>query len=87
MCEDLESDWKTDRYSVEITNACSTQPVAFIFRLKKGTARGDMKHIGQLKDPLSKAGMTKEWLANAIGMRIIENSHIPQKWFEKQAEK
>ena len=87
MCGDWESDWKTDRYSVVITNPSTTQPKVLISRLKKGTARGDMKHIGQVKDPLSKAGMTKEWLANAIGMRIIEDSPIMQKWFEKQVEK
>lgn len=79
----MSKDWETDRYLVEITKPSTTQPAAIIHRLKKGTARGDMKHAGQITHPISKAGITKEEFAKWIGIRIIEDSPILQEWFQK----
>ena len=87
MSEDWKSDWETDRYLVEITKPGTTQPAAIISRLKKGTARGDMKRAGQITHPKSKAGITKEDFAKLIGMGIIVDSPILKEWFKNQEEK
>lgn len=87
MSVDWKSDWETNRYLVGITNPGTTQPAAIISRLKKGTARGDMKRAGQITHPISKAEITKEEFAKWIGMRIIEDSPILKKWFKNQGER
>ncbi|MCK4733854.1 MAG: hypothetical protein KAT65_15475 [Methanophagales archaeon] len=86
MSEDWKSDWETDRYLVEITKPGTTQPAAIISRLKKGTARGDMKRAGQITHPISKAEITKEEFAEWIGRRIIKDSPILREWFKNQEE-
>ncbi|NQE55152.1 hypothetical protein C5S29_16385 [ANME-1 cluster archaeon GoMg3.2] len=87
MSEDWKSDWETDRYLVEITKQGTKQPAAIISRLKKGTARGDMKRAGQITHPKSKAGITKEDFAKLIGTGIIVDSPILKEWFKNQEEK
>ena len=91
MSEDWKSDWRTDRYSVVITNPSTTQPAAIIFHLKKDPGkRGAMKHADQLKHPVSMPGRTKEEkeeFAKMIGMIIIEDSPILKKWFKNQEER
>ena len=87
-CEDWKSDWKTDRYLVMITNSGSTQPAAIIHRLKKGTARGDMKMAGEVtQHPISNAKRDKEEFAKWIGMEIIEDSTILTGWFKSREER
>lgn len=84
MSENWKSDWETDRYLVVITKPGSTQPAAIIHRLKKGTARGNMKMAGKVTPhPISNAKITKVEFAKWIGIRIIEDSPILQKWFQK----
>ena len=91
MSEDWKSDWRTDRYSVVITNPSTTQPAAIIFRLKKDPEkRGAMRHADPLKHPVSMSGRTKEKkdaFAKLIGMLIIEDSQILKEWFKNQEER
>ncbi len=88
MSEDWKSDWRTDRYSVVITNPSTTQPAAIIFHLKKDPEkRGAMKHADQLKHPVSMSGREKDEFAKLIGNIIIEDSPILKNWFKNEEER
>ena len=88
MSEDWESDWETDRYLVVITKSGSTQPAAIIHRLKKGTARGNMKMAGKVTPhPISNAKITKAEFAKWIGIRILEDSPNFTEWFKSVGER